>query len=170
MAECDLQGPVPGRCAYAFPLPFAISQFPIPNSHLKIPATAAIYIEPMPTLSTLAIQANRVDSMAAFYPQAFGFQFRNVDVHGLPCRFGERNGLELKLVPIRSSPDFDSFPIHQLGIEVDRIADVIALAERLGGRVQDPPIRDGDRLHAGPAVGYHSARLIESVRGLVGVR
>ena len=102
----------------------------------------------MTTLRTLAIQANQMDPMTAFYREAFGFQFRDVDVSGLPCRFGRLEDFELKLVPIRANTDVESFPIHQLGFEVDRVSEVIASAERHGGRLQNEPVRDGDRLHA----------------------
>ena len=102
----------------------------------------------MTMLRTLAIQANRMEPMTAFYREAFGFQFRNVDVGGLACQFGVLDGLELKLVPIRSSTDFENFPIHQLGFEVDYLAEVLASAERHGGRIQNEPVRNGDQLHA----------------------
>jgi catechol 2,3-dioxygenase-like lactoylglutathione lyase family enzyme len=87
--------------------------------------------------------------MLAFYGEAFGVEFREVDTGGgIRSRFGELGGLTLKLVPIRDNGDFENFPIHQLGLEVPDVEAVLAVARKHGGRVQDVPTRQGGRLHA----------------------
>jgi predicted enzyme related to lactoylglutathione lyase len=86
--------------------------------------------------------------MEAFYAEAFGLQFRTVETGPFRSRFGELRRLTLKLVPIRSEVDFEGFPVHQLGFEVDDVDAVIAAATRHGGRVQDAPQRTGGRLYA----------------------
>jgi predicted enzyme related to lactoylglutathione lyase len=86
--------------------------------------------------------------MEAFYAEAFGVQFRTVETGPFRSRFGELGRLTLKLVPIRSEVDFEGFPVHQLGFEVDDVDAVIAAATRHGGRVQDAPQRTGGRLYA----------------------
>ena len=84
-------------------------------------------------------------AMLAFYREAFGVRFREVDTGGgLRSQFGELNGLTLKLVPIRDTVEFEDFPIHQPGFEVVDVEAVLAAARKHGGRVQDAPrVRDG---------------------------
>jgi catechol 2,3-dioxygenase-like lactoylglutathione lyase family enzyme len=86
--------------------------------------------------------------MVAFYSEAFGVRFREVDARGVRSRFGELANVTLKFVPIRQAADFEAFPIHQLGFEVRDVERVVAIAARHGGRVQDAQIRDGGRVHA----------------------
>ncbi len=86
------------------------------------------------TLSTVAIRVHRMDAMAAFYTEAFGAQFREVDTFGLASQFGEVGGITLKLVPLRKRVDFEEYPSHQLGFGVPDVEAVIALAIKHGGR------------------------------------
>jgi catechol 2,3-dioxygenase-like lactoylglutathione lyase family enzyme len=100
-------------------------------------------------ISTVAYRVHRMAAMLAFYREAFGIEFREVDTGGgIRSQFGELGGITLKFVPIRDTVDFVGFPIHQLGVEVPDVAAVLALARKHGGRVQDPPRREGDRVHA----------------------
>jgi catechol 2,3-dioxygenase-like lactoylglutathione lyase family enzyme len=86
--------------------------------------------------------------MVAFYTEAFGDRFREVNARGIHSQFGRVGWLTLKFVPIRDTVDFEGFPVHELGFEVPDVAAVIATAERHGGRVQDPPERQDGRIHA----------------------
>jgi catechol 2,3-dioxygenase-like lactoylglutathione lyase family enzyme len=99
-------------------------------------------------LSTVAFRVHRMPEMEAFYAEAFGARFRKVDTGGLSSRFGELGRLTLKFVPIRSDVDFEGFPIHQLGFEVDDVNRIVAAALRHGGRVQDAPRQENGRVHA----------------------
>lgn len=101
-------------------------------------------------LTSIAIQSFNMDSMEAFYREAFGFSFRDVAVGGMTCRFGQSGGLELKLVPMREASDFEGFPSHQPGFEVDDIGRIVEIAVRCGGRSMGEPVEGPDgRLHAG---------------------
>jgi catechol 2,3-dioxygenase-like lactoylglutathione lyase family enzyme len=99
-------------------------------------------------VTTVAYRVHRQAAMVAFYSEAFGVRFREVDTGGIRSQFGEMGGLTLKFVPIRSDTDFEDFPVHQLGVEVPDVDRVIAVALRHGGRVQDAPVRDNGRVHA----------------------
>ena len=103
---------------------------------------------PIVKLTTVAYRVHNQQAMVAFYTEAFGARFRAVDTGGLRSQFGEVAGLTLKFVPIRAAADFENFPVHQLGFEVADIDRVIAIALKHGGRVQDKPVRDRDRVHA----------------------
>ena len=95
-------------------------------------------------VTTVALRVHRMEAMLAFYTQAFGVQFQPVDTSGLPSQFGELRGLTIKFVPLRDSVEFDDYPSHQLGFEVDDVARVIALAQELGGRQEgDIRLQDG---------------------------
>lgn len=100
-------------------------------------------------LTTLAFRVNRMPQMLAFYSEAFGVRFREVDTGGgIRSRFGELNGVTLKFVPIREDTDFEGFAVHQPGFDVADVAGVVAAARRHGGVVlHEPVVRDG-RLHA----------------------
>lgn len=100
------------------------------------------------TLATVAYRVHRTEQMVAFYSEAFGARFKEVDARGVRSQFGQVGPLTLKFVPIRDEVDFDGFPVHQLGFEVPDVAAVVAAAERHGGRVQDRPERVDGRLHA----------------------
>jgi catechol 2,3-dioxygenase-like lactoylglutathione lyase family enzyme len=100
------------------------------------------------SLASVAYRVHRTGAMVAFYTEAFGARFREVDARGVRSQFGELGSLTLKFVPIRDTVDFEGFPVHQLGFEVPDVAAVIATAERHGGRVQDPPERQDGRVHA----------------------
>lgn len=100
-------------------------------------------------LTTVAYRVHRMPAMLAFYREAFGIEFREVDIGGgLRSQFGELGGLTLKFVPIRDTVDFESFPIHQLGFEVPEVEAVLVAARKHGGQVQDAPRRQDGRVHA----------------------
>ena len=100
-------------------------------------------------LTTVAYRVHRMPAMVAFYEEAFGIEFREVDTGGgIRSRFGEADGLTLKFVPIRDTVDFERFPIHQPGFEVSDVDAVLAAARKHGGRVLDQPRRMDGRLHA----------------------
>lgn len=95
-------------------------------------------------LKTIAVQVHNMDAMVAFYAEAFGAEFRPVDTMGLASQFGRVDDLLLKFVPLRQTADFDGFPSHQLGFEVDDVDAVIELATAHGGRAEGEVRRDGD--------------------------
>jgi catechol 2,3-dioxygenase-like lactoylglutathione lyase family enzyme len=100
-------------------------------------------------LTTVAYRVHRMSAMVAFYREAFGFEFHEVDVGGgLRSQFGTLDSLTLKLVPIRDTVEFEEFPIHQLGFQVHDVGAVAAAAVRHGGRLQDPPVREKGRMRA----------------------
>ena len=102
-----------------------------------------------PGLTTVAYRVHRMAAMLAFYREAFGIAFREVDTGGgIRSQFGELGGLTLKFVPIRDTVDFENFPIHQLGFEVAGVEAIMAAARKHGGRVQDAPRRRNGRVHA----------------------
>lgn len=103
---------------------------------------------PKVTLTTLAFRVHKMPAMIAFYSEAFGARFREVDTGGLRSQFGELPGLTLKFVPIRDGVEFGEFPIHQPGFEVASVGRVIELALKHGGRVENPPALQGGRTHA----------------------
>jgi catechol 2,3-dioxygenase-like lactoylglutathione lyase family enzyme len=102
----------------------------------------------MSALTTVAIRVHRMEAMVSFYRDAFGLRFREVETGPIRSQFGERDGLTLKLVPIRDSVDFENFPVHQLGFEVADIEAVLAIVRKYGGRVHDAPQRDQGRMTA----------------------
>lgn len=102
----------------------------------------------MPTLSSIALRVYNMDAMLAFYTEAFGVQFKEVDTHGIRSQFGDLDGITLKFVPIRESDDFKTFPIHQPGIIVTDVEAVIALAIKHGGRQEGQTLRAEGRTQA----------------------
>lgn len=103
---------------------------------------------PTPRVTTVAFRAFHMDAMKAFYSEALGAKFRLVDTAGLASQFGRVGDLEIKLVPLRQSDDFEGFPTVQIGLKVDDLAEVIALAEKHGGRSEGEIRILGDQLHA----------------------
>lgn len=95
----------------------------------------------MPKISSIAIRTSNVEAMLAFYSEAFGVQFRQVDTYGISSQFGDLDGITLKLVPIRDDSDFKGFPVHQPGFVVPDVEAVIALVIKHGGRQESPIIR-----------------------------
>jgi|SRR5687767_4476884 catechol 2,3-dioxygenase-like lactoylglutathione lyase family enzyme len=102
----------------------------------------------MPNISSVAMRVNNLDEMVAFYTEAFQVRFREVNTYGILSRFGEVDGITLKLVPIRESADFTGFPVHQLGFAVPDVEAVIALALQHGGRQEGEIIRNGGKIQA----------------------
>ena len=96
----------------------------------------------MAKISSIAFRVYNMDSMLAFYSEAFDIQFQEIDTYGIRSQFGEVGGITLKFVPIRESDDFKNFPIHQPGFVVRDVAAVVALAIRYGGR------QEGQTIHA----------------------
>jgi catechol 2,3-dioxygenase-like lactoylglutathione lyase family enzyme len=103
---------------------------------------------PTPRVVSVAVRVHHLPAMTAFYTEAFGFRFREVETRGTRSQFGTLGGVELKLVPIRERAEFERFPIHQVGFEVPGVADAVAAAVRAGGRIQDPPVSAGGRVRA----------------------
>lgn len=102
----------------------------------------------MVQLTSVAIRAHHLQAMADFYTRAFGFTFRAVNVGGLRCLFGELEHVTLKLVPLRSGTDFEAFPMHQLGFQVDDVAGVLEIAQACGGQQHGEIVRSGGRAQA----------------------
>lgn len=100
------------------------------------------------TLTTVAYRVHHMTAMVAFYTDAFGARFREVDARGIRSRFGQIGPLTLKFVPIRDRAEFEGFPVHRPGFEVPDVARVIAAAERHGGRVENAPERLDGRVQA----------------------
>ena len=96
----------------------------------------------MPKISSIAFRVANTDAMLAFYSEAFGVKFQEVDTYGIRSQFGDVDGITLKFVPIRDREDFENFPIHQPGFVVPDVEAVIALAIKHGGR------QEGQTLHA----------------------
>lgn len=89
-----------------------------------------------------------MDAMVAFYTEAFGAAFSEVDTFGLKSMFGNVAGVTLKFVPLRNEVDFEDYSSHQLGFVVDDVEHIIELAGKHGGRQEGETLRDGDSLHA----------------------
>jgi predicted enzyme related to lactoylglutathione lyase len=102
----------------------------------------------MPKLLTLAIRVANMQSMVAFYAEAFQVQFQEVETYGIRSRFGEFDGMTLKFVPIRDEADFKGYPIHQPGFAVPDVMSVIEIAQKYGGRQEGQIIRAGGKLQA----------------------
>ena len=101
------------------------------------------------SLTTIAIRAYHLGAMVAFYTEAFGASFREVDTFGIKSQFGEMGSITLKLVPIREGVDFEDYPSHQLGLEVSSVEDVIKLAVKHGGRQEgDVHTTEAGKMHA----------------------
>jgi predicted enzyme related to lactoylglutathione lyase len=102
----------------------------------------------MPILTSLAIRVADMDSMVAFYSEAFQVQFQEVDTYGIRSQFGELNGILLKFVPIRDEADFKGYPIHQPGFVVPDVQSVIEIAQKYGGRQEGRTIQAGGKIQA----------------------
>ncbi len=102
----------------------------------------------MPKLSSLAIRVANMNSMVAFYAEAFQIQFQEVDTYGIRSQFGEINGLTLKFVPIRDEADFKGYPVHQPGFVVPNVKSVIEIAQKHGGRQEGHIIQAGGKIQA----------------------
>ncbi|HEX5840649.1 MAG TPA: VOC family protein [Anaerolineales bacterium] len=102
----------------------------------------------MPTFNSLAFRVANMQAMIAFYSQAFGIQFREVNTYGILSQFGELDGLTLKFVPIRDDADFKSFPIHQPGFLVEDVEEVVRLAILHGGRQEGQILRSEGSVQA----------------------
>ncbi len=100
------------------------------------------------SLSTVAMRVHHLDAMVAFYSEAFNIRFSKVETSGIHSRFGELNGITLKLVPLRDAADFEDYPIHQLGFSVPDIEAVVSLAHQHGGRLEGDILREGSTVYA----------------------
>lgn len=85
-------------------------------------------------IRSIAVRVHHMQAMTAFYSEAFGVKFREVQTGPFLSQFGELGGITLKFVPIREADDFEAFPIHQPGITVADIEAVIAIAIAHGGQ------------------------------------
>jgi len=97
---------------------------------------------------SVAMRVHHMDTMLAFYAEAFGIQFREVATGPLKSQFGEVGNLTLKFVPIRDEVDFEGYAIHQLDFSVSDVEGVIALAIKHGGRQEGEVIVNDDGTHA----------------------
>ena len=102
----------------------------------------------MPNLSSIAIRVANVESMMAFYSEAFGIQFHVVNTYGISSQFGDLNGCTLKLVPIRDETDFQGYPIHQPGFIVEDVQKVIDIAVKHGGRQEGRMLKVEGKIQA----------------------
>ena len=102
----------------------------------------------MPNLSSIAIRVANMDSMVAFYSEAFQVQFLEVETYGIRSQFGELNGITLKFVSIRDEADFKGYPVHQPGFRVADVQSVIDIALKYGGRQEGKTIRVGGKIQA----------------------
>ena len=94
-------------------------------------------------LASVAIQVHRVNAMVAFYTEAFGMSFEDVNT-GMPSKFATHGGITFKFVPLRASVDLEGFGLHQLGFVVDDVHEVIGLAIAHGGRAEGTVQRTED--------------------------
>jgi catechol 2,3-dioxygenase-like lactoylglutathione lyase family enzyme len=99
-------------------------------------------------LSSVAMRVHNMESMLAFYSQAFGIQFHEVTTGPFKSQFGEMDDLTLKFVPIRDGVDFDGYAVHQLGFTVSDVEAVIALAIQHGGKREGEVSQKDDAIHA----------------------
>jgi predicted enzyme related to lactoylglutathione lyase len=102
----------------------------------------------MTTLASLAVRVAHMESMLAFYTEAFQVQFQEVDTYGIKSQFGELNGMTLKFVPIRDEADFKGYPIHQPGFAVPDVQFVIEIAQKYGGRQEGQTVKVDGKLQA----------------------
>jgi predicted enzyme related to lactoylglutathione lyase len=102
----------------------------------------------MTHLSSMAIRVANMESMTAFYSEAFQVQFQEVDTYGIRSQFGKLNGIMLKFVPIRDESDFKGYPIHQPGFVVTDVESVIEIAKKHGGRQEGQIIQAGGKIQA----------------------
>ena len=98
-------------------------------------------------LRTIAVRVHHTDAMLAFYRAAFGVEFREEQTGPVRSHFGELGGVTLKFVPIRAAAEFDDYPSHQLGVAVDDVAAVVALATAHGGRPEGELRVEDGRTH-----------------------
>ena len=99
-------------------------------------------------IRSIAYLVHHMEAMSAFYAEAFGIEWEEVETFGVSSRFGDLGSVTLKLVPLRGQDDFEGFPDLQLGFEVHDIERVIAIAEAHGGRREGDRIEEGDLFHA----------------------
>lgn len=102
----------------------------------------------MSLVHSLAIKCHDLEAQQRFYEALAGASFEEVDVGvpGMRCLFGTCWGLTLKLVSGREAPDFEGYPIHQLGLAVDDVEAVVRMAELGGGRREGELVRDDAEL------------------------
>lgn len=103
---------------------------------------------PSSEVASVALRVHHVEKMTRFYREAFGVRFREVDTFGVTSRFGELDGMTIKLVPIRGGVDFEGYNNLQLGIVVRDVRAVVEIARRCGGRQEGEIHEVGGELHA----------------------
>lgn len=99
-------------------------------------------------LTRVTLRTCRFEELYAFYSFLFYVTFRSEDSGGLSCLVADIGDVQLKLVPLRDEPDFDGYPVHQLGFEVPNVDEAVSSALRSGGRLEGEVIRTDGRLHA----------------------
>jgi len=99
-------------------------------------------------LRSVAMRVHNMESMLAFYSEAFGIHFREVMTGSFKSQFGELEGWTLKFVPIRDEVNFEGYPIHQLGFSVANVGDIISMAIKHGGQQEGEVIVNDEGKHA----------------------
>ena len=99
-------------------------------------------------MQSIAMRVSRMEAMLAFYTEAFGIEFREVITGPFKSQFGELDGLTLKFVPIRDEVNFDGYAVHQMGLSVPDLEQVISLATQHGGRQEGEIIVNENGAHA----------------------
>lgn len=107
-------------------------------------ASAAPTEAPAAKVSSVAVRVHHTEAMLDFYSEAFGVEWKAVDLPGLTIYEGNLGDLVIKFVPIREDTDFEGFAVFQLGITVPDIDRVIRLAEVRGGRFMERQAGDAD--------------------------
>ncbi|MCA8979793.1 MAG: SAM-dependent methyltransferase [Planctomycetes bacterium] len=99
-------------------------------------------------LRRIALRAHHVESLAEFYSAVFGMRFESSKTSGMPCFVGRLGDVVLQLVPLRDASDFEGFPLHQLGFDVQDVDEAVQSVLELGGRLEEEVVRKDDRAHA----------------------
>ena len=114
---------------------------------LTVRATGANGADNEIAVTSIAIRVLNMNEMMAFYGEAFGVEFEEVDTFGVASQFGDIAGLTLKLVPIREAVDFSGYPEVQFGVTVPDVDAVIAAAIRHGGRREGESLKNDGVTH-----------------------
>ena len=99
-------------------------------------------------LKSIAIRCHDIEKMTAFYGEAFGASFEKFEIGPMTCHFGKSGDFLFKLVPGRDAPDFEGFPMHQIGVSVPDVEAIVAVAKKHGGRLEGEIQRVESGMHA----------------------
>ena len=99
-------------------------------------------------IRSISIAVHDMDRMTRFWSEGFGVGFREVVTRGRGGMFGTLpDGTTLKLIDA-AGMDVGDRDALSLGIAVDDVEAVAALAVDLGGRLEGELLRNGERCHA----------------------